>query len=417
MKVIYLTDEYVYINENDRVVRKEFSYEKGIITASIGYSHILNMTFKLQKTIEKEMLEIEAEKYIFTEGSLDYSKEYKINYFFKEYEDYYNVEAFIIEIDKIKNEFEKYLKTYKYIDFISPKPIVFKAYYDITNLPPSNEVFIYFDKNEAFLSCFENGEFVFVKSLTKLSTLSQQLNKELDEVIDLLNEKGLNESLYEDKEVYSTIDSFFSQFFMKVNNLINYSISYYALSKIEKIHFYSPFEIKNLLENYKDFWNLSGIEFKKYEVASDYDAFDYTAVIFNSKNYENENLNFSIFPKPLPIYRTRAGILLITVTLLILILAGDFYYKNEVISEQKSQISRINYKLKRKQRLAKLLKLKIDKYKKEIKELQKENKALQMQISDIEDKITFLYPNLFKSFINLAISEELLNLLIISKSV
>ena len=112
MKVIYLTDEYVYINENDRVVRKEFSYEKGIITASIGYSHILNMTFKLQKPIEKEMIEIEAEKYIFTEGSLDYSKEYKINYFFKEYEDYYNVEAFIIEIDKIKSEFEKYLKTF-----------------------------------------------------------------------------------------------------------------------------------------------------------------------------------------------------------------------------------------------------------------------------------------------------------------
>jgi len=79
-----------------------------------------------------------------------------------------------------------------------------------------------------------------------------------------------------------------------------------------------------------------------------------------------------------------------TVALLILILAGDFYYKKEVISKQKSQISRINYELKRKQRLTKLLKLKIDKYKKEIKELQKENKALQMQISDIEDKITFL---------------------------
>ena len=53
LKVIYLTNDYIYINENDRIVKKEFSFEKGIVTSSLGYKHILNTTFKLPKTIEK----------------------------------------------------------------------------------------------------------------------------------------------------------------------------------------------------------------------------------------------------------------------------------------------------------------------------------------------------------------------------
>jgi len=246
LKVIYLSKDSIYINENDRVVKKELGYEKGIITSSLGYNHILNITFKLSKDIDKEMLEVEAEKYVFTEGSLDYSKEYKINYIFKEYDDHYNVEAFIVETDVLKKQFEKYLKIYKYIDFISAKPFVFKSYYDISNIKPQNDAFIYLDENEAFLSCFENGEFVFVKSISKLSSLAKQLDVSVDEVKNILMTKGLNQDNYDDIETFNVIDSFFTQFFMKVSNLINYSVSYYGLTKVDRIFFYSPFEIENL---------------------------------------------------------------------------------------------------------------------------------------------------------------------------
>jgi len=390
LKVIYLKQDAIYVNEDDRVVKKEFSYEKGVVTASIGYNHILNITFKLPKTIEKDMLEIEAEKYVFTEGSLDYSKEYKINYIFKEYEDYYNVEVYAIETNKLKKEFETFLKVYKYIDFISAKPFIFGAYYDIVKNKSGNDVFIYFERDEAFLSCFENGEFLFVKSISKLSTLAKQLDKSVEETIELLKEKGLNEEQYENSEIYNIIDSFFSQFFMKVNNLINYSVSYYSLSKIERIFFYSPFEINGLFETYTDFWNLSGIEFKKYEVPSDYDAFDYTAVIFNTKNYTNENLNFSIFPKPLPFYKTRSGLLVGAILICVSVLAGDMYYKCQVINRQTVRIDTLKKKFSRKKRELKLLKQAIIKYEKQINSVKSENTALKNQISDISDKILFL---------------------------
>ena len=390
MKVIYLKKDAIYVNKDGRIVKKEFSYEKGVVTASIGYNHILNITFKLPKTIEKDMLEVEAEQYIFTEGSLDYSKEYKINYFFKEYDEYINVEAFVVATDILKTEYEKYLKVYKYIDFISAKPFVFKSYYDITNTAPKNDVFIYFDEDEAFLSCFENGEFVFVKSITKLSILAKQLNLSIEEIKSILTTKGLNKNNYEDKNVFSIVEYFFSQFFMKVSNLINYAISYYRLSKINRIFFYSSFEIKNLYDSFVNFWDLSGIEFKKYEIPTDYDAFDYTATVYNSKHYQQENENFSVFPKPIPFYKTKTGVLVFLIFISLAFILIDIYTKYRIINNQNSKILTLKKKILKNIRKQKLLKNAILKYQKEISEIKKENIAIQKQISDISEKVLLL---------------------------
>jgi len=391
MKTIYLAQNDIYIYENDRVVKSELKPVKGAVTSSIGYKDIINITFKLPKTVEKDMLEIEAEKYVFTEASLDYQKEYKINYIFREYEDYYNVEAFVVETNVLKQKFEKYLKVFKHIDFISASPFVFKSYYDITNTPPKNDVFICFNEEEAYLSCFENGEFVYVKGLSKLSALSSQLNLDKQQTVELLSEKGLDETKYEDSQVYSVVESFFSQLFMKVNNLINYSISYYSLTQIDRIYFYSPFKIHNLFESYTGFWDLSGIEFKEYKIQTDYDYFDYTALIYNAKHYENENENFSIFPKPVPFYRKKSGIFILTAVVVFMIIGADAFYKYKIISQQESEIAKLNKKISRLKKEHKLVQAAVKKYSKKVADLKAQNKALQQQIADLADKINRLY--------------------------
>jgi len=390
MRVIYLAKDKIYINENDRIVKSEIKPLKGVVTSSIGYKNIINLTFKLPKSIQKDMLEIEAEKYVFTEASLDYEKEYKINYLFREYEEYYNVEAFIVETGVLKKEFEKFVKVFKHIDFISASPFVFKSYYDITSTKPKSDVFICFNKEEAYLSCFEKGEFVYVKSLSKLSNLAAQLNMDTDATVSLLESRGLDEGSYESKEQYSVVESFFSQLFMKVSNLINYSISYYSITQIDRIFFYSPFQIKNLFENYESFWNLSGIEFKKYELDTDYDYFDYTAVIYNTRNYENENENFSIFPKPVPFYRKKSGILLLTFLFVSGLIGADAFYKQSIINKQESEIAYLKKKVARVKKEQKLIQNVIKKYKKKVAELKSQNEALEKQIANIGDKIFYL---------------------------
>jgi len=391
VKVVYLAKDKIYVNENGRVVKKELGYEKGVITAALKYKHILNITFKLPKNIDKDMLEAEAEKYVFTESSLDYTKEYKINFFFKEYDDFYNVEAFVVEVDVLKKEYEKYLKTYKFIDFITAKPFVFEAYYDITKLPKKRDVFIFLNEEDAFLSCFVNGEFVFVKSLNKLSSLAKQLNLDIKETIELLSKKGLIEENYEERVQLEIVESFFSQFFMKVNNLLSYANSYYRIDNIERMFFYSPFKIEGFFERYAEFWNLSGVEFKEYKVNTDYDSFDYTAVIYNSKHYKNESENFSIFPRPIPFYKTQTGIL--TGLILAVMLAGgvDAFFRYQTLKEQESYIAKLNSQLSRQKKQIKNLKNLIKKYDKEIALLADKNQKLKSQIDNIAQKIDYLH--------------------------
>ncbi|HIQ50553.1 MAG TPA: hypothetical protein EYH54_01115 [Nautiliaceae bacterium] len=389
-KIIYLAKDCIYIVKNRKIIAKELSFEKGIVTGCINYSHILNMNFKIPKDVSEDLLEIEVEKRLFNEGTLSYEKEYKIVYKYKKLEDFYNVEAFIVEVDELKNAFKEYLKIFEYIDFISASPFVFKSFYELSKTDPKRDVFIYFGEEESFLSCFEKKEFVFVKSLNKLSLLAKNLNLSIEETKKLLIKNGLDEKKYEDKEQFLIVNNFFSDFFMKINNLIVHSIDYYKIEKIDNIYFYSSFDIKKLFEQYNNFFKENDINFKKYELDTNYDYFDYTAAIYNSKNYKNEKENFSIFPRPLPFFKTRLGVF-VTILFVSLVLIGiDVVVKFTQIQQKKDRIFILTQELSHKKKKNSILSKQIKKLEKRIKELKKQNIALQKQLADINDKILFL---------------------------
>lgn len=355
--VYFLTKDYMYEYVDGRVVKKELKKEKGIYTSIIYFKDIFNHTFKLPVDLTQEELIIKAEETVFNEASLDLNKEYKINYNFQKFNDYYLVDAFIVEIDKLKKEFSDILKIFKYIDFISAAPFVFETYYDIVNIQPKNDIFIYFTQKDAFIVGFKDKKFVFVKSLDKFSTLSLQTQLGENELIKILEEKGLDGSFYENEELYNQIDNFFSQFFMKVNNLINYSKNFYHIEEIDRIFFYSNIKIKNLMQTYEKFWNLSGIEFKKFELQSEYDPFEYCATMYNAKNYLNEEVNFSVFLRPPKFYKTESGKLIIFSVCIFFLIAADALYKYHIINIQENKISKLKYQFFQKRKTTKIYKI------------------------------------------------------------
>jgi hypothetical protein len=345
---------------------------------------------------------IKAEETVYNEASLDLDKEYKINYKFQKIDNYYLVDAFIVEIDKLESEFSSVLEIVKYIDFISAAPFVFEEYYEIGNIIPKNDIFIYFTPTDAFVVGFKEKDFVFVKSLDKFSTLAiqTQLNDE-QKLIEVLEEKGLDKSLYENEEIYNAIEQFFSQFFMKVNNLINYTKNFYHIEKIDRIFFHSNIKINNLIENYENFWHLSGIEFKKFELESAYDPFEYCVTIYNAKHYTNEEENFSIFLRPPKFYKTESGKLIIFSFIIVFLLVVDTLYRFYVISSQEKEITNLQSLLKKKERDLKLLIARIKMYEKKIKNEQNAIVNINKQINDINTKVDYLY--------NLKIKEPLYN--------
>ena len=387
-KVIYLAKDSIYIKKNEEIITKELSFEKGIVTGCINYSYILNLNFKIPKDVSEDLLEIEVEKHLFSDGALSYEKEYKIIYKYKEFEDFYNVEAFVVDVNELKNVFNDYLKTFKYIDFISLKPFVFKSFYELSKIEPKKDIFIYFDEEESFLSCFENSEFIFVKGLNKLSILAKNLNLNIEDTKKLLIKNGLDEEKYEDKGQFLIVNNFFSDFFMKVNNLINHSINYYRIEKIDNIYFYSAFDIKKLFDQYSKLFIESGINFKRYELDTNYDYFDYTATMYNSKSYKNEKENFSVFTRPLPFFKTKFGVFIITLFLSLAVVGADAFFKFNQIEQKKENISILNKELSYKKNNT--LSIQIKKLENKIKKLKKQNTTLQKQFTNINDNILFL---------------------------
>jgi len=390
-RVVTLIKDDMYIYENSNIYKEEIHPIRGVITSTISFKDTINISFKLSRALMEEELLIEAEKYVYEQNILDLSKEYQIIYNFQQYDEFYYVDAFAVEIDNLKSLMGKYLNDFKYIDFISFAPFSFSEFYSITNVIPKVDVFIYFSPEDSYVVGYKGGKFVFIRALDKFSILEKELNKTKEEVIELLKVKGVDKSRYDDEYTYEIIDTFFSKFFMKVNNVINYSINFFKLDKVNRIYFYSPFEINGLIESYKEFWNLSHIELKKYTILSEYDPFEYSVAFYNAKNYENENINFSIFKRPPPFYKRDSGKLLLFTLGLVTVVGLDAAYKNYQlikISEEKMlvELQAANYKKKLKR-----IKMDIKVYEKKIEISKQKLSKLNKKVENIYDKIEKLY--------------------------
>ena len=392
MENIYLlAKDYMYEYKDGRVVKKEIKKEKGIFTSLIYFKDIFNNTFKLPVDLSEEELLIKAEEYIFNESSLDLSKEYKTSFYFKKFEDYYLVEAFIVDVEILENRFRPLLKKVEYIDFISPAFFIFEEYYDIHNIVPESDIFIYFTEEDAFITGFKDKKFVFVKSLDKFSKLSAATDLKSEELIKLLKEKGLKKELYEDEQLFNQIDTFFSHFFMKVSNLINYSKNFYHIETFNHIYFYSNIEINNFFETYSPFWDLSGIIFKKFEIESEYDPFEYCATLYNAKHLNDEEINLSPFTRPPKFYKTQSGQFIIFSFFVLFLVLADAGYRYFIINTQANKILKLKHSLKQKDRKLKLSKIHLKNYKERIKVERSLIVNVETQINDIYSKIDYLY--------------------------
>ncbi len=388
-RVVTLFNDYMFVYENGRVIKEEKSFTKSVISTVLNFKNVYNLSFKLSKALSEEELLVEAEKYVYSQEILDLSKEYKIIYNFQKYDEFYYVDAFAVEVENLKSLMGDYLKEFKYIDFISFSPFVFKEYYDLANITPGVDVFIYFGKEDSYIVGYNKGEFVFVRSLDKLTVLEKELNKTADEIIELLKAKGLNKDRYEDDYTYEIIDTFFSKFFMKVSNVINYSVNFFKLNKIDKMFFYAPFNIVSLQEAYEDFWSMSNIDFKKLSLNVDYDPFEYTVAFYNAKYYKNENLNFSVFLRPPPFYKRPSGNLIFLLLGGILLIGLDASYKEYKISnfEKEKLILSLHYST---------YKNKLDLAKRQIKFYNKNIKLLNVKFKKLSKEADVIYENIEK---------------------
>jgi hypothetical protein len=385
MSIVYIKDDTILTKTTSINIKEGYHFAKSdIITSSVDLKDIITFTFKLPKSTPKEQLKTEAEIYFYENAGLDLNKRFVSFYIFKELEeeDIYIVEAIAIEEEILYQKFKPLLEHIHYIDFISLSTFSFSEFYRVYDIEPKKDAFVYLDNNQSFIAIYENGKYLYSKTLNPLSPLLKVLDIEYDKFVEIISTKGVNKEKYEVDEflMAGEIERFFSDYFMAINNRVSYGKTIFYLDSIDNIYFYAPFRIEGI-ETLKNFWDINGINFEIIPI-EEINFLDKITLLYNEKHYKDE-INFSIFPRPPKFYKTKTFQLVSVIFLTLAIFGGDFwyrYYKNQQISQRIEKLDKLIKMKQKKLNQLKIINQKIltqyEQYNNQIDDINKKIKAI-----------------------------------------
>ena len=239
---VYANEAYIYKSNTFKPL-KSFSYNKlNFITSYISTKDIINTKIYISRTIpEEDILDVidikayeelgldEAGNYIIssTEVATD-GEEREFHIFVSETE----------TLDILYNEIKD--KT-KFIDLITPAPLLYKSIYTNEILPATGvQGFIYFTRKDAFVTFYKNGEYLYSKSMEY--SLERIYSKYCELVGEKVNEDEfysvlISEGLKTTKTDYhENLMKIFGDIFIAINDITVYTKRAFQLETID--HFY-----------------------------------------------------------------------------------------------------------------------------------------------------------------------------------
>jgi len=178
----------------------------------------------------------------YDELGLDPEKEYLIHHRKADSSDkesgVYNL--FIIEPEIIEESFANVIEKTTFIDLLIPAPLLYETLYTTNTIEPSEaHCFIYFTMDDAFVTIYKDGEFLYSKSL------EFSLNQIYDKYCAMIGEKVDKQKFFEtlESEGLKATDSFFQQnlmklfgeIFLQINDIIIYTKRAYNIDVIQRL--------------------------------------------------------------------------------------------------------------------------------------------------------------------------------------
>jgi len=282
---------------------------------------IISSTVDISRSISGEDLRDAVEIKAYDELGLDSGAEYSIFYFEAQKQDGEERIFNVIAVDKA-SLYDIYadVKDIKYVDYITTAPFLYKALYTKNILEPTQtDCFIYFHKDDATVTIYQDGEYIFSKSIRySLKVISDTFSKELgkhvdeNEFFEMLSKTGLQNK---NNTYQQQLMKLFGEVFVYINDVILYAKRAYSLDKIDQIHMGTDLGYVAGLEEFCH--NYVNIPTKKLEIKNAKNANDFevnaihslmslSAQEFMDGNID-EDMNISIFRKPPPFKSRPSG--------------------------------------------------------------------------------------------------------------
>ncbi len=316
---VYAKKSYIYKDEAFKPLNKLTYNTSNFITSYINNKDIISTTVRLSKSIPEEdisdILEIKA----YEELGLDQANSYIISSTEIESEDEereYHI--FVSEPEFLDSLYLPVKENTKYLDLIIPAPLLYKTLYTKEILGDnSTHCFVYFTQDDAFVTLYKNGQYIYSKSIE--FSLEQIYDKYCEAVGEKVDEKEFY-SILESEGLKTTNNDYqqnfmkiFAEVFITINDIIIYAKRAFELETIDQMFIGSQKGPIIGLDDYsQNYLGLHSTELNfNYNVESDEwytDQLQYLMLLSSFDYIEDETsfVNLTMYPRP-PSFLNRAS--------------------------------------------------------------------------------------------------------------
>ena len=314
----------------------------------------------ISQSIPDEDIIDAIENKVYEELGLDMAIEYQISYI--EATDAgedgnKNYHVFVVDPLSIDEAFAGTIEEIKYIDQITPVPLLLRSLYKKEIIEDSGtHCFIYFQNDDAFLTLYDDREFLYTKSLKYsfsqmhdryCELLGEQI--ELGEFTKLLSEEGLR-SGESDNQQY--LIKLFGEVFLHINDVMTYSKRAFELDRIDKVYIGSEVGAIVGMDEYSqtylgldssDFDFNYGFETEEWYIDQIHLLMHLTAQLEAEDKYD---CNFTRFHRPPPFVKRASGQLIMTVaaSIVVAMLYPGIYWTLDAIQGVKKAVLDSDYR-------------------------------------------------------------------------
>ncbi|CAA6810070.1 MAG: Unknown protein [uncultured Campylobacterales bacterium] len=369
--------------------------------SSLNSTKYISEVIEINRNVADEDLYDTIEVELYEELKLNYAENYKILYIENKHTEpeksgHRVFDTFVINTIDLEEGFKDLSSEVGFVDYILPAPLIYKSLYN-KQIFPKNETrvdcFITFDKNDAYLSIYKSGDFIYSKSF------GYSLKRINEKISELLGQNLIGSNFYANLESYTNnestneiFNSYMAQVleeaFIGVNEILSFS------QRIKKIDAFSNIFISMDRNKSKIFFEhaekyLSSkanvaeldINYKNYNFEDDTKN---TLLFLNARDYisgDYPTFNVSHIQRPIPFQDRDSGKLMSVV--LISILVGSLYPLGELVYSYKLQLDKTSVD-RRYQELTE----KKDDIKSQIQALNREKDKLHIDIKKVENIIS-----------------------------
>ena len=286
------------------------------IASSLCISKIRSHGFKLPKNTSQDKIDIQSEMKMFDEAGLDAELDYSIASSVIELDDENDnyIETYAIEESKLDEEYDDIVKRTNHIDLIFPSYLSYSALYAFELLEKKNDIFIHFNENEAYAVIFKNGSYISTTKINSLEKIAQNTNVKIEDIRDMLANKGVQEDLYTPEEFIQmgNIQEELSKVVERISHSIGHKRGIFGLEHVDRIYLdFDGLDIPGFLELFSQYGyeNAKKSNFDFFEEVESTQKHNALKALY-ALGYAQEKYtapNLTIFPRKPNFLTTHAG--------------------------------------------------------------------------------------------------------------